>query len=48
MYKEICNFDIRKFVGDRLKDEIVFFFIFLLLLNMFEYIFLMIMNKKYS
>lgn len=39
MHKEIRNSDIKKLVGDRLKDETVFFFTFLLSSNMFEYIF---------
>lgn len=37
----------KKLVGDRLKDETVFFFTFLLSSNMFEYIFSTTMNKKY-
>lgn len=48
MHKEIRNSDIKKLVGDRLKDETVFFFTFLLSSNMFEYIFSTTMNKKYS
>lgn len=48
MHKEIRNSDLRKLVGDRLKDETVFFFTFLLSSNMFEYIFSTTMNKKYS
>lgn len=48
MHKEIRNSDIKKLVGDRLKDETVFFFTFFLLSsNMFEYIFSTTMNKKY-
>lgn len=47
MHKEIRNSDIKKLVGDRLKDETVFFFTFLLSSNMFEYIFSTTMNKKY-
>lgn len=46
-HKEIRNSDIKKLVGDRLKDETVFFFTFLLSSNMFEYIFSTTMNKKY-
>lgn len=46
MHKEIRNSDIKKLVGDRLKDETVFFFTFLLSSNMFEYIFSTTMNKK--
>lgn len=47
MHKEIRNSDIKKLVGDRLKDETVFFSTFLLSSNMFEYIFSTTMNKKY-
>lgn len=47
MHKEIRNSDTKKLVGDRLKDETVFFFTFLLSSNMFEYIFSTTMNKKY-
>lgn len=48
MHKEIRNSDTKKLVGDRLKDETVFFFAFFLLSsNMFEYIFSTTMNKKY-